>query len=138
MMGPYDDIISLPHPTSPRHPRMSRIDRAAQFSPFAALSGHHAALEETARLTDRRLELSEEEKAALDRKLCILLEHIAEQPEITVSWFRPDDKKDGGRYAASGGKLKRMDAAARVLILTDGTRIPLEDIADIESGILPE
>lgn len=138
MTGPYDDIISLPHPTSPRHPRMSRIDRAAQFSPFAALSGHHAALEETARLTDRRLELSEEEKAALDRKLYILLEHIAEQPEITVSWFRPDDKKDGGRYAASAGKLKRMDAAARVLILTDGTRIPLEDIADIESGILPE
>lgn len=138
MTGPYDDIINLPHPTSLRHPRMSRIDRAAQFSPFAALSGHHAALEETARLTDRRVELSEEETAALDRKLCFLLEHIVEQPEITVSWFHPDEKKDGGRYAAAAGKLKRIDTAARVLVLTDGTRIPLGDIADIESGILPE
>lgn len=75
MSGPYDDIISLPHPTSSRHPRMPISDRAAQFSPFAALAGHSAALAETARLTDRQIELSDDDKAVLDQKQRILLEH---------------------------------------------------------------
>ena len=85
MSGPYDDIIQLPHPTSARHPRMSFSGRAAQFSPFAALSGHSAALAETARLTDRQIELSDDDKAVLDQKQRILLEHIKEQPEIAVT-----------------------------------------------------
>ena len=93
MSGPYDDIIQLPHPTSARHPRMSLSNRAAQFSPFAALSGHSAALAETARLTDQQIELSDDDKAELDQKQRILLEHINEHPEIMVTWFQPDEKK---------------------------------------------
>ena len=98
MTGPYDDIINLPHPTSAKHPRMPLSDRAAQFAPFAALSGHSAALVETARLTDQRMELDEDARAALDSKQQLLLERIKERPEITVTWFQPDAKKDGGRY----------------------------------------
>lgn len=135
MSGPYDDIIHLPRPTSWRHPRMSIHDRAAQFSPFAALSGHAAAIAETARLTDRKMELDEDTRAELDRKQAVLLEHIDEQPEITVTWFVPDEKKDGGAYAATTGRLKKIDPVGRVLALLDGTEIPLKDVAGLESDI---
>lgn len=133
MSGPYDDIIHLSHPTSKNRPRMSIHDRAAQFSPFAALSGHAAAIAETARLTDRKLELDEDTKAELDRRQAILLEHISERPEITVTWFRPDEKKAGGAYVTTTGRLKKIDEIERVLVLTDGARIPLEDVAGLES-----
>lgn len=133
MSGPYDDIIHLSHPTSKNRPRMSIHDRAAQFSPFAALSGHAAAIAETARLTDRKLELDEDIKAELDRRQAILLEHISERPEITVTWFRPDEKKAGGAYVTTTGRLKKIDEIERVLVLTDGARIPLEDVAGLES-----
>lgn len=127
MTGPYDDIINLPHPTSAKHPRMPLSDRAAQFAPFAALSGHSAALVETARLTDQRMELDEDARAALDSKQQLLLERIKERPEITVTWFQPDAKKDGGRYIVSTGRLKRIHEADQVLILVDGLRIPIEE-----------
>lgn len=133
MTGPYDDILDLPHPTSAKHPRMPLSDRAAQFSPFAALSGHGAAIAETARLTDRRIELDEDTKAELDRKQKLLLALIAEQPEITVTWFQPDEKKEGGRYVTTMGRLKRIDEARRVLLLADQTAIPLDAIMGIES-----
>ena len=133
MSGPYDDIIHLSHPTSKNRPRMSIHDRAAQFSPFAALSGHAAAIAETARLTDRKLELDEDTKAELDRRQAILLEHISERPEVTVTWFRPDEKKAGGAYVTTTGRLKKIDEIERVLVLTDGARIPLEDVAGLES-----
>lgn len=133
MSGPYDDIIHLSHPTSKNRPRMSIHDRAAQFSPFAALSGHAAAIAETARLTDRKLELDEDTKAELDRRQAILLEHISERPEITVTWFRPDEKKAGGAYVTTTGRLKKINEIERVLVLTDGARIPLEDVAGLES-----
>jgi len=133
MSGPYDNIINLPHPTSKRHPRMSLHDRAAQFSPFAALSGHAAALAETTRLTDRKIELDEDTRAELDRRQAVLLEQISEQPEITVTWFQPDAKKDGGRYIVSTGRLKRIHEADQVLILADGLRIPIGDIVELES-----
>ena len=87
MSGKYDDILYLPHPTSAKHPRMPTSDRAAIFSPFAALTGHAGAIAETARLTERKMELDEDAKAELDRRQAVLLEHIAEQPEITVTWF---------------------------------------------------
>ena len=96
MSGPYDDIINLPHPTSIKHPQMSIQDRASIFSPFAALSGHAGAIAETARLTEQRMELDEDTKAELDRRQAILLEHIREQPEITVTWFQPDERKRAG------------------------------------------
>ena len=126
-------IISLPHPTSAKHPRMPLSDRAAQFAPFAALSDHSAALAETARLTDQRMELDKDARAALDLKQQLLLERIKERPEITVTWFQPDAKKDGGRYIVSTGRLKRIHEADQVLILADGLRIPIGDIVELES-----
>ena len=135
MSGPYDDIINLPHPTSKRHPRMPVRDRAAIFSPFAALSGHGAAIAETARLTERRMELDEDSRAELDRKQAVLLEHMDEQPEITVTWFQPDEKKDGGAYLTATGRLKKLRELERLLVLADGTEIPLEDVVALESGI---
>ena len=135
MSGPYDDIINLPHPTSQRHPRMPVRDRAAIFSPFAALSGHGAAIAETARLTERRVELDEDTRAELDRRQAVLLEHIDEQPEITVTWFQPDERKDGGAYLTATGRLKKLRELERLLVLADGAEIPLEDVVALESGI---
>lgn len=137
MSGPYDDIIRLPHPTSAKHPRMPLADRAAQFSPFAALSGHSAALAETARLTDRQIELSDDDKAVLDQKQRILLEHIKEHPEISVTWFRPDEKKDGGQYITTTGRLKRIDEFNQVLLLAGDIKIPLIYVVDLSSETLP-
>ena len=133
MSGKYDDMIDLPHPTSNKHPRMSIQDRAAIFSPFAALSGHGAAIAETARLTDQRMELDEDTKAELDQRQAVLLEHIEEQPEITVTWFQPDERKDGGAYLTATGRLKKIDEVERILSLQDGTAIPLEDVVGLES-----
>ena len=132
MSGPFDDMINLPHPTSAKHPRMPLSDRAAQFSPFAALSGHGAALAETARLTDRRIELEEDGKAALDVKQQLLMDRIDEHPEVSITWFQADDKKDGGRYVTTTGRLKRIDEVERILILEDKTKIPLDDIINVD------
>ncbi|MDU3780097.1 MAG: hypothetical protein E7G43_09060 [Flavonifractor plautii] len=135
MSGLYDDIINLPHPTSKRHPRMSIRDRAAIFSPFAALSGHGTAIAETARLTELKIELDEDAKAELDRRQAVLLEHMDEQPEISVTWFQPDARKDGGAYLTITGRLKKFRELERLLILADGTEIPLEDVVALESDI---
>ena len=134
MSGRYDDILHLPHPTSVRHPRMPISERAAIFSPFAALTGHAGAIAETTRLTKQKMELDEDTKAELDRRQAVLMEHIAEQPEITVTWFQPDERKDGGAYFTTTGRLKKINEMNRVLILLDGTSIPLEDVADLESN----
>ena len=128
-MGAYDDIINLPHPTSARHPRMPMADRAAQFSPFAALTGHGAAIRETARLTDRKIELTEDEKAVLDEKLGLL---NAAGGEAVFTWFLPDERKDGGTYATAAGRVKKLDLLERRVILTDGSVIPAEDLLEIE------
>lgn len=135
MTGPYDDIIHLPHPVSATRPRMSMMDRAAQFSPFAALVGFDAEIKETARLTDTKIELDEDIKAMLDRKQARLFEQIAEHPALTVTFFVPDRKKAGGKYVTAAGNLKKIDAYGRLMILTDGTKIPLDDIAEMESEI---
>lgn len=132
MTGPYDDMLNLPHPTSARHPRMSLSDRAAQFAPFAALSGHSAALVETARLTERRIELDEDVKAALDLKQQMLMDRIDEHPDVSVTWFQPDGKKDGGRYVTTTGRLKRIDEVERVLVMEDKTTVPLDDVISID------
>ena len=135
MSGPYDDIINLPHPTSTKHPRMPISDRAAIFSPFAALTGHAAAIQETARLTDQRIELDEDTKAELDRKQKILIDHIADQPEVTITWFCPDEKKSGGAYVVSMGRLKKVDDVAGTLKLADETTIPLNEIVDLQCNL---
>ena len=134
MSGPYDDIINLPHPTSIKHPQMSIQDRASIFSPFAALSGHAGAIAETARLTEQRMELDEDTKAERDRMQAILLEHIGEQPEITVTWFQPDERKEGGAYLTTTGRLKKIDPIEQTLVLLDGTSIQLEDVFNLESA----
>ena len=135
IMGRYDDIINLPHHQSKSRPHMSMADRAAQFSPFAALSGYDEAVKETARLTDRKQELSEEDMAALSAKMALLQERINEQPEVTITYFIPDGKKDGGAYSTISGNVKRIDDFERTLTLTNQTKIPLDDIAEITGEV---
>ena len=131
----YDDIIHLPHPTSARHPRMPVQERAAIFSPFAALSGHGAAIAETARLTEQRIELDEDARAELDWRQAVLLKHMDAQPEITITWFQPDERKEGGAYLTVSGRLTKIKELERILVLADGTEIPLEDVAALESVV---
>lgn len=133
-MGAYDDIIHLPHPTSARHPRMPMIERAAQFSPFAALVGHGAAIEETARLTDRKIELTEDEKNLLDEKLRLLLETGGVG---VFTYYLPDERKDGGAYVTADGAVKKIDPLEGRVILKNGTAIPIEDILEIEVQAQP-
>lgn len=135
-MDLYEDIIGLPHHVSPKRSPMSMQDRAAQFSPFAALTGFEAAIAETGRITDKKMELDDELRELLDRKQHHLQELIACRPEITVTYFVPDAKKGGGAYIRVSGRLKQVDEYARELILADGMKIPLDDIADIQSDCL--
>ena len=131
----YEDILNLPHHVSKTRPLMSMLDRAAQLSPFAALTGYDDAIKETGRLTDEKIEMDEDRKAALDMKQAYLIEMIDEQPEISITYFLPDAKKSGGAYVTVTGNLKRFDEYERLLILTDGKKIPMDDIADIESDL---
>lgn len=134
-MEGYEDIINLTHHVSKTRPQMSMLDRAAQFSPFAALTGYDAAIKETGRLTDEKIELDEDRKAVLDMKQAYLIEMIDEQPEISITYFLPDTKKSGGAYVTVTGNLKRFDEFEHLLLLTDGKKIPMDDIADIESDL---
>ena len=131
----YEDILNLPHHVSKTRPQMSMLDRAAQFSPFAALTGYDDAIKETGRLTDEKIEMDEDREAALDMKQAYLIEMIDEQPEISITYFLPDTKKSGGAYVTVTGNLKRFDEYERLLILTDGKKIPMNDFADIESDL---
>ena len=131
MSGKYDDMLDLPHHTSPRHPRMSLRDRAAQFAPFSALTGYDDVIDETARLTDGRIELSEDARAVLDVKQKMLQRRIAEQPRITVVHFVSDQRKSGGSYHSFTGNLLRMDEFEREMVFADGTRIKVSDIIEI-------
>ena len=132
MKGPYDDIIALPHPTSRRHPRMAAADRAAQFAPFAALTGYAAAVKETARETETFTELAEDETMALDRQLRLLEERVREQPWVVLTCFQPDQRKAGGAYVEVQGRVKRLDATAGTITLEDGREIPINYILEIK------
>lgn len=134
----YNDIIDLPHHISTTRPRMSMLDRAAQFSPFAALTGYDAAIKETGRLTGQRIELTEECRAVLDRKQQVLLENLTEHPEVSVTYFVPDERKSGGTYVTVAGRVKKVDEYQRLLLLTDGTRIPLTEVLELESNMFRE
>ena len=127
MSGRYDDIIDLPHPVSQHHPQMPLADRAAQFSPFAALTGLDAALQETARLTDQRITLDEYEQAELDKTLQALREAAPQHPAVQITYFQPDARKAGGQYVTSVGHVKRIAEYEQQLILTEGTSIPLAE-----------
>ena len=135
-MGNYDDIINLPHHVSTKHPRMSALDRAAQFSPFAALTGHDSAIKETARLTDIKLELDEDKKEELDSCLQMLREQTALRPEVEITYFVPDTKKSGGSYFLVRGVIKKLDDMEHKILLENGTVIPINDIYGIECPFL--
>ena len=135
MKNNYSDIINHPHYVSKTRPQMSEIERAAQFSPFAALTGYDAAIKETGRLTDERLELGEETKALLDMKQQYLFDMISDQPEIAVTYFVPDEKKSGGEYITVTGNLKRIDEYERQMLFTNGKKIPMDEVVDIESDL---
>ena len=132
----YDDIINLPHHVSVRHPQMSALDRAAQFSPFAALTGHEDAITETARLTRERIEQDENSREILDRRLQMVIERIRETPEITVTYFQQDARKQGGEYLTVSGRVKKVDEYERRICLEYGAVLRIEEIVDIEVDIL--
>ena len=127
----YEDIIDLPHHVSYRHPRMSRIDRAAQFAPFAALTGYGAAVEETARLTEGLTELDETARALLNEKLRMLADFLDSEPQISITYFRSDERKTGGSYVTVSGTIKMVDEYARTVVMSDQTVIPMEHIREI-------
>ena len=128
-MREYDDIIGLPRPKS-RHEPMPMSDRAAQFSPFATLTGYGDAIDETARLTDVRIELSEEERAELDYKQQYL--STLDAPTVSVTYFVPDERKSGGAYVTHTGALKRIDEVERAMVFADGTRVDMDEVVGIE------
>lgn len=127
----YFDIISRQHPTSKKHIRMSNKNRAAQFAPFAALTGYEESIEETARLTDSRIELGEDEIKEINAKLNFIQEHIKERPKVTITYFQPDEKKDGGKYTVATGKVRRIDEFNRIIIFEDMMEIAIDEITEI-------
>ncbi|MBW4845075.1 MULTISPECIES: hypothetical protein [unclassified Lacrimispora] len=132
MTKTYDDIIHLPHHVSATHPHMAAIDRAAQFSPFAALTGYDAAIKETARLTDKRVELDESMKDALSNNLQMIADRLKEHPEIAITYFQPDAKKNGGAYVTVINTVKKIDVYERIVVMTDGKVIPVDEIISID------
>lgn len=134
-MSRYDDIIDLPHPEPKNHPRMPIENRAAQFAPFAALTGHGAAIAETARLTENMVELSEEQQLELSRKIAYALESHS---VVTIKYFQPDNRKSGGRYIDITGEIKKLDEVERSVILTDGRTIPMDILTDVRGEFFDE
>ena len=130
--GKYDDMLSLPHHVSKRHPQMSVLNRAAQFAPFAALTGFDDDIAEEARLTDAKEEGDAWRAAIADRKLAYLVAHEAEQPALSVRYFVNDEKKAGGAYVTKEGNYKRLDENERMIYFTDGTSVSLDAISNIE------
>ena len=133
----YDDIIHLSRPVSRKRSPMSNFDRAAQFSPFAALTGYDAVIAETGRLTDIQIELDEGGKALLDEKLQLIQAHLAENPEVKLTVFCPDSRKTGGAYEEITGNVKKIDPVARILVLTSGAVIPIDRLYGIECLAIP-
>ena len=131
----YEDIINPPHHVSKTRPQMSMIDRAAQFSPFAALTGYDAAIKETGRLTDEKIEMDEEALNILNMKFQLLVDSLADEPEITFTYFKPDERKAGGAYIDVTGKVKKVDDFERLIVMQNGTKMPMDDILNIEGEI---
>lgn len=131
-MDKYDDIINLPHYEPKYHPRMSKYKRSAQFAPFAALVGYDEQVQECSRLTDKRLEIDDELKEKINNKLNKINELIKNSPEVEITYFIPDEKKDGGKYITEKGNVKRIDYINRFIKLTDNKKIILDDLIDIK------
>ena len=135
MNGKYDKIMGLPHHVSKTRPQMPMSDRAAQFAPFAALTGYDAAIKETGRLTDERIELDVEALSALNMKYQLLMEALDEAPEVTITYFQPDERKAGGKYVSAVGAVKKIDDFERRITMRDGTRIPTDDVLSIDGEL---
>ena len=138
MPNPYDDIMHLSRPISSKHPPMPRRDRAAQFASFAALAGYDDAVRETARLTQSRVELDDSRKEQLGQAVRYLLDHSGQGPTAQITYFVPDHWKEGGSYETASGVICRLEPLSKTLVLSDGTRILMEDVCDIQSDCLPE
>lgn len=131
----YNEIMGLPHHVSKTRPQMPMSDRAAQFAPFAALTGYDAAIKETGRLTVERIELDVEALSALDMKYQLLMEALDEAPEVTITYFQPDERKAGGKYVSAVGAVKKIDDFERRITMRDGTRIPMDDVLSIDGEL---
>ena len=130
-MTDYDDIIHLPHHVSQNHPQMPLRERAAQFAPFVALTGYEEAVGETAQLTAERCELDPQEAEELNRRLTDLAARLKDRPEVTIEYFVPDDRKAGGAYVTVTGRVRHISVSEKVLVMEDGTEIPLEDVDSV-------
>ena len=131
----YDEILSLPHHVSKTRPQMPMSDRAAQFAPFAALTGYDSAIKETGRLTDERIDLDEEALTALDMKYQLLMDALNEAPKVTITYFQPDERKAGGKYITATGAVKKVDDFERRITMQDGTKIPMDDVLSIDGEL---
>ena len=131
MRGKYDDIINLPHHTSTKHPRMTRTARAAQFAPFAALTGLDDEMEETARLTDKKITLDEEQKQVINRELLFIKNNPQRDIPVIITFFKSDGRKDGGAYIEKEVRIKRIDEINRKLILSDYSEIKIDDLFSV-------
>ena len=132
-MSRYDDIINLPHHVSPTRQRMSMHDRAAQFAPFSALVGYDDAVAETARLTEARPELDEQEQRAINERLAYIADHIHEHPEVKIQYFVPDEHKSGGAIIEVSGKVKKISATDGIFMFADGNSLLIKDIICIST-----
>ena len=132
---PYEDIVDLPHHISKKHPQPTMADRAARFAPFAAITGYEEMVLEEARVTDDRIEMDESSKAALNEKLNMILEFLDEQPEVSITYFEPDMRKAGGAYITVIGTVKRIDEYEHLVIMTDGKKINIDEIYNLQSEL---
>ncbi len=137
-MGAYDSIINLPHHVSQTRPKMSLLDRAAQFAPFSALNGYEDAVKETARLTDGEAVLDDGEIAWLNERLIILSENTPADSAVEITYFIPDEKKDGGKYLTVTGCVKKIIEFEGVVVMKSGERIPVGRIVSIEGELFGE
>ena len=135
MNGKYDEIMGLPHHVSETRPQMPMSNRAAQFVPFAALTGYDDAVKETGRLTDDKIELEESSLNELNAKIQLLRENLADAPEITFTYFKPDERKAGGAYLTTTGTVKKLDDYERQIMLQDGMKLPMDDILNMEGEL---
>ena len=135
MNGKYDEIMGLPHHVSKTRPQMPMSDRAAQFAPFAALTGYDAAIKETGRLTDERIELDEGALTALNMRYQLLMDALDDEPEVTITYFQPDERKAGGKFVSAVGAVKKIDDFERRITMRDGTRIPMDDVLSIDGEL---
>ena len=131
----YEEIMKHPHHVSKTRPQMPMSDRAAQFAPFAALTGYDSAIKETGRLTDEKIELDEEALTALDMKYQIRMDAYDDAPEVTITFFQPDERKAGGKYLTATGAVKKVDDFERRITMQDGAKIPMDDVLSIEGEL---